>query len=525
MIGHTLGGLYDRAVQFFKDRPALIFGDTTYTYEEMGLNAARLANGLRRLGHQKGDRIAFLMSNCPEYVFCEYAAAKTGCVRVPLAVLLSGNDHVYMLNQSEAVSLIYHQKMTERVLAMIPHLETVKHFICVGPDAEAVPKGHLHLNEMMIQLEPDWGPEVEIDPEDLAGIYYTGGTTGKPKGVMLSHRAWVYTILIEMLEFEIAWNEVFAYPTPLTHAGGCLMLPVMLRGGKCVILDHFEPKLFMEAVEKNKVTATFLVPTMIYVLLDQPDLASHDLSSLRNVIYGASAIAPERLKQAINTFGPIFTQLFGQTEAPMMISCLPRASHVVADPQREREIFSSAGRPTFHAEVKLVDEQGREVAQGDSGEVTVRCANMMSGYFKNPEATAETVVDGWLHTGDIAKQDQEGFLYIVDRKKDMIISGGFNIFPREIEDVLFEHPAVKAAAVVGVPHPKWGEEVKAVVVLAPGGEASAEELIAFVKQRKGSLVVPKSLEFWPEIPLTNLGKVDKKAIRSKFWEGRDRMVS
>jgi fatty-acyl-CoA synthase len=209
----------------------------------------------------------------------------------------------------------------------------------------------------------------------------------------------------------------------------------------------------------------------------------------------------------------------------MTITALSREEHVIADPERERRIFSSAGRPTFHAQISIRDDNGSEVPKGKPGEIVVRCGNMMHGYFKNPEVTAETLKDGWLHTGDIAVQDEEGFIYIVDRKKDMIISGGFNIFPREIEDVLFEHEAVRSAAVVGVPHEKWGEEVKAIVVLHEGKTVSEEDLIKFVKERKGSLLAPKTIEFWDHIPLTNLGKLDKKAIRARFWTGRDRMVS
>lgn len=441
-----------------------------------------------------------------------------------MAVLLGSSDHIYMMNQAECCTLVYHERMAGRVKEMIPSLETVKHFICIGGDPSSVMEGHLHLQELLGTCVPEY-EKVPVDPEDLVGIYYTGGTTGKPKGVMLSHRAWVYTVLIEMLDFGFAWGEVFAYMTPLTHAGGCLMLPVLLRNGRCAILDHFDPKLFLEAVEREKITATFLVPTMVYILLDYPDLRKFDLSSLRNIIYGASAIAPEQLKQAINTFGPIMTQLFGQTEAPMTISALSREEHVIADPDRERQIFSSARRPTFHAQVRIVDDAGNDVKRGESGEIVVRCANMMHGYLKNPEATAGTIKNGWLHIGDIAKQDEESFLYIVDRKKDMIVSGGFNIFPREIEDALFEHGAVKGAAVVGVPHEKWGEEVKAIVVLHGEQTASEEELIAFVKERKGSLMAPKSIEFWDAIPVTNLDKLDKKLVRAKFWEGRDRMVS
>jgi len=524
MISMTIGDYYDRCVDFFGDRIALTFKDQSHTYREMGHKANCLLNALQKLGLKKGDKVSFLMANCPEYVFCEYAVAKSGCIRVPLAVLLGSNDHIYMMNQAECTTLIYHQRMAARVQEMIPQLETVKNFICVGGDPASLMKGHLDLQSLLEEYPPE--PEaVKIDPEDLVGIYYTGGTTGKPKGVMLSHRAWVYTILIEMLEFGFGWEEVFLYPTPLTHAGGCLMLPVLLRGGRCVIIDHFDPGLFLETIEREKVTMSFLVPTMIYVLLDYPDLRKYDLGSLRNLIYGASAIAPERLKQAINTFGPIFTQLFGQTEAPMTISALSREEHVVADPEREKKVLSSAGRPTFLTQLRLLDEHGNEVKKGEAGEVVVRCANMMHGYFKNPDASAETIQDGWLHTGDIAERDDEGFLYIVDRKKDMIVSGGFNIFPREIEDVLFEHPSVKNAAVIGVPHEKWGEEVKAIIVIHEGKSATQEELIRFVKERKGSLMAPKTVEFWDAIPLTNLGKVDKKVMRARYWEGKARLIS
>ena len=524
MITLTIGDLYDRCVEYYPDSVAITYHDQSYTYREMGYRADCLVTALSDLGLEKGDRVGFLMANCPEYIFCEYAVAKVGGTRVPLAVLLNPDDHIYMLNLVESTTLIYHEKMTERIKGMIPKLQTVKTYICVASDPANVMEGHLHLQTLMNRNEPtDF--KVDIDPEDLAGIYFTGGTTGKPKGVMLPHRAWVYTILIEMLEFDFGRQEVFAYMTPLTHAGGCLMLPVLLRNGRCVIMDHFDPGEFLKTVEREKVTITFLVPTMIYVLLDHPDLKNYNLESLKNVIYGASAIAPERLKQAITTLGPIFTQLFGQTEAPMAFSVLPREDHIIADPDRERQVFASAGRPTFHCEVRLIADDGNDAKPGDSGEIVVRCANMMSGYYKNPEATADTIKDGWLYTGDIAKKDEQGFIYIVDRKKDMIISGGFNIFPREIEDVLFEHPAVKDTAVIGVPHDKWGEEVKAVVVLRQEGAATEEELINFVKGKKGSLVAPKSIDFWEAIPLTNLGKVDKKTIRSKFWKGQDRMIS
>jgi len=524
MIHLNVGDLYDRAVEFYRDRTAIEFNEIRYTYNELGYNALCLANGLRDLGIGKGSKIGLFMKNCPEYLFCEYALAKIGAVRIPLAVLLGAQDHIYMMNQTECDTLIYHESLSDRVQSMIPNLESVKHFICISENPSGVVTGHHRLQTVIEEAKPH-KIEERIDIEDLVGIHYTGGTTGKPKGVMLSHRAWVYTVLMEILELGFGWEEAFGYFTPLTHGGGCLILPVLLRKGKCVILDHFSVEHFGMAVERYGITATFLVPTMIYMLLDYPELTEYDLSSLRNIIYGASAIVPERLKAGIEQFGPIFTQLFGQTEAPMILSALSRDEHLVTgDPEGEKARLSSAGRPAFHAEVRIEDDEGNRIARGEPGEIVVKCSNVMSGYFKNPEATKETLKDGWLHTGDIARQDGEGFLYIVDRKKDMIVSGGFNIFPSEIEDVLHEHPAVKSAAVIGVPHEKWGEEIKAIVVLEKGSKVDAQKLIEYVKSIKGSITSPKSVEFWDELPLTNIGKIDKKAIRAKFWKGKDRLV-
>ena len=310
----------------------------------------------------------------------------------------------------------------------------------------------------------------------------------------------------------------------ITHAAGCLLLPVLLRQGRCVILDHFEPDLLLGTIERERATVTLLVPTMIYILLDHPRRDAFDLGSLRNVLYGAAAIAPERLKQAIERFGPVFTQFFGQTEAPMALTSLPRELHDVADPVRQAQVYASAGIATYPTRIRLLDEQGQDVPEGEPGEIVAYAPNVMSGYFDDPAATAEALHDGWLHTGDIARRDADGYLTIVDRRKDMIVSGGFNVYPREIEDVLFEHPAVAQAAVIGVPHERWGEEVKALVALRPGHSVTEGELIEFVKARKGSLTAPKSVEFVAAIPVTNLGKVDKKTLRARYWSGRTRNV-
>ncbi len=519
----TIGDLYERAVLHGGDETALVEGEKSMTYAEVGRQAEGLLGSLQALGLGPGDRVAFLMKNCLEYVVCEYALAMAGVVRVPLAVLLGNEDHIYMMNFTECKALIYHEALADRVRAMAPHLETVEHWIVAAEESSLVDQGHLHL-QTLIEEAAGTGMRAEVEPEDLASIYFTGGTTGRPKGVMLSHRSWFYTYYVEMLDFDIAWGERLVMTTPMTHAAGCLILPVLLRRGRCVLVDHFDPDLLLSTIERERATATLVVPTMIYALLDHPGRDRYDVASLCNVLYGAAAIAPQRLREAIDVFGPVFTQFYGQTEAPMALTALSRELHVVDDPQREEAVLSSAGLATYQTKIRLMDDEGNEVPLGQPGEIVARSPNVMSGYYRNPEATAETVVDGWLYTGDIARMDANGFITIVDRKKDMIVSGGFNVFPREVEDVLFEHPAVRQAAVVGVPHEKWGEEVRAVVVLHPGAEVDAGELIEFVKSRKGSVMAPKTVEFRETIPVTNLGKVDRKAIRAAFWSGRDRMV-
>lgn len=515
----TVGELYDRAVSHGADRVAVTHGGHSVTYRQLGEDAGRLVAALQSLGIGPGSRVAFLMANCAEYVACEYAVAKCGATRVPLAVLLGDDDHVYMMNVARCKTLVYHHKLAGRVAATAPRLETVENFICVADDAASVPNGHLHL-QSLIAAQSAPGHAAAVDPEDIAGIYFTGGTTGRPKGVMLSHRSWFHTYQMEMLGFDIGWHETFVFATPMTHAAGCLLLPVLLRQGRCVILERFDPELLLATVAAERATAMLLVPTMVYALLDCPGRDAYDRSSLHNVLYGAASIAPERLRQALDVFGPVFTQFFGQTEAPMALVALSREAHLSDDPEEQARILASAGRATYGTCIRLLDDDGNEVSAGGTGEVVALAPNVMSGYLDNPEATAEALRDGWLYTGDIARLDADGLVTIVDRKKDMVITGGFNVYPREVEDVLFTHPAVQQAAVVGVPHPKWGEEVRALVVLRPGVEASEAELIEWVKVRKGSVMAPKKIAFVNGIPVTNLGKVDKKAIRAAIQSGR-----
>ena len=299
-----------------------------------------------------------------------------------------------------------------------------------------------------------------------------------------------------------------------------MLTPTLLKGGEFHVLPSFDVTSFLETIERERITATFVVPSMIYDLLDKAPLERYDLSSLETIIYGASPISPARLREAIERIGPKFCQLYGQTEAPNVVTYLSREDHDLSRPH----LLESCGLGLPPNQIKLIKEDGSEAAVGEAGEICVRGPLVMDSYWNSPEETAKAFKDGWLRTGDVARRDDRGFLYVVDRLKDMVISGGFNVFTREVEDCLAQHSSVASAAVIGVPHPRWGEAVAAFVVLRPGATATAEELIALVYRKKGAVQAPKSLEFVEALPLTAVGKVDKKVLRAPFWGAEGRAV-
>jgi fatty-acyl-CoA synthase len=430
---------------------------------------------------------------------------------------------IFMMKETQAAGLIYHEKFRQIVEQITPGYGDFKQVICLAGEEALVPKGERSLVRLISQGSAE-AVESRVREEDVYFILFTGGTTGVPKGVVHNHRTMVNSLMMELLDFGIGRNEVFLAATPLTHGAGALVAPVWLRGGSVVILDGFDPTRFLETIQRERITTSFMVPTMIYALLDHPELGKFDTSSLRNILYGAAPIAPERLREALEAFGPVFTQIYGQTEAPMALTALSREEHVLEGEEHEVARLASCGRPTLATRIKLVDEKGSEVPPGQPGEMVAWAPNIMLGYLNRPDLTDETIKGGWLHTGDVARRDEYGYLYIVDRAKDMIVSGGFNVFPKEVEDALHEHPAVAMAAVVGVPDEKWGEAVKAVVVRKPGMEATEQELIELCKEKKGSIMAPKSIDFRDVIPLTPLGKPNKKALREEYWKGQDRRV-
>jgi acyl-CoA synthetase (AMP-forming)/AMP-acid ligase II len=478
---------------------------------------SRYVQALEARGLGRGSPAAVLALNRPEVLFNMGASMLVGCRTTPLHPLGSLDDHAYVLEDAGVETLVFDPEFFgERAAELAARVPGLKNLLALGPG---------DVGEDYIALASTFAPRPlaapRADGTDIPGLAYTGGTTGKPKGVMGSYRSGAAMSQIMLTEWEWPDEPRFLMCTPLSHAGAAFFIPVLLLGGSLVVVPYFEPGLVLETIERERITATMVVPTMLYMLMDHPDFATRDLSSLETVYYGAAAMSPTRLAEAIDKLGPIFFQYYGQAEAPMTICVLRKDEHDVARPER----LATCGRPVPWVHVALLDDFGNEVPRGEPGEICVRGPLVMQGYWNKPEQTAEAFAGGWLHTGDIAREDDEGYYTIVDRKKDMIVSGGFNVFPREVEDVISSHPSVAAVAVIGVPDDRWGEAVKAVVVPRPGAEILADELIELVKRAKGSVHAPKSVDVAESIPLSPLGKPDKKALRAQYWQDADRLVN
>jgi acyl-CoA synthetase (AMP-forming)/AMP-acid ligase II len=356
-------------------------------------------------------------------------------------------------------------------------------------------------------------------------LFYTGGTTGVPKGAIHTHDSIMSVLMNLQAEFwRLQKSDVFLSGGSLAHANGFRFMVCFLQGAKFIIPDHFDPKDILETVEREKVTMVSTVPTTLIRLCSYPDIKKYNVESLRMVTYGAAPMPTDKLKDAIKIFGQRLTQSYGQAEALMAISRLPADEHILEGSEKEVGRLASAGWPYSTNEVRIVDPQDKEVKRGEIGEIVVRGKIVMKGYWQKPEATAEALKDGWIHTGDLGTMDEEGYIYLVDRKKDMIISGGYNIYAREVEDVLHSHPAVSEAAVIGVPDESWGEAIKAMVLLKPGQSVSEAELIKFCKERLASFKKPKSIEFVSALPRTAAGKISKKDLRAPYWAGQERAI-
>jgi fatty-acyl-CoA synthase len=470
---------------------------------------SQFVQALRSLGVGRGSRVATLSTNRPEVLYISNAIQVLAAVAVPMHPLAGLPDHLHVVLDAQADVLIFDAgRFDERAAELAQRAPGVK-LIALGKS----PQAH-DLCELAAGFVPAPLVAPNVEGSTIARLSYSGGTTGKPKALATTHRSSFACASIMLAEWE--WPNPLRVLScaPLSHAGSAMVLPTLLKQGTILIHPTFDPVKVMQAIQEYRINCMLVVPTMIYALLDHPRFHEFDLSSLETVFYGASAIAPARLKEAIERIGPVFFQFYGQAEAPMTITVLRKAEHDVNDMRR----LASCGRPVPWVRVALLDSNRRPVADGEPGEICVQGPLVMDGYRDNPELTALALDGGWLHTGDVAVRDPDGFLRIVDRTKDMIVSGGFNIYPREIEDIIGDHPAVAQVAVIGVAHPKWGEAVTALVVLRAGQAPAAEELIAMVAERKGKFQAPKVVEFIDSIPQTAVGKPDKKALRARFGQ-------
>ncbi|MFC5818722.1 acyl-CoA synthetase [Nonomuraea harbinensis] len=513
--------VFDMACAYYAERTALVDGERRLTYQEMSGWANRIANGLSELGVGKGDRVGLLMPNCLEFIPAMVGIWKSGAAMTQMPARATAEDFCFFLEEVQASTLIYHQAFDDAIAQIRDRLPNLKHVIRLASGGDTIP-GILDYQETFA-AQPTAPPAIELADDDLAFVGFTSGTTGVPKGVLQTHATWSHYAITAGLEIgDIRPGEVFAHGAPLTHFTQTFVMPVFMRGGTNVILPGLDLDLLLDAIERERVTATAVVPTIVYMLLDHPRRADADLSSLRTVIYAGSPMAPEGLRRALEAFGPIFVQTYAGTE-PGYMTCLRKEDHRLDTPEGE-ERLASAGRPMYHVDLTIRDPEGRALPVGEIGEICAAQPGQMAGYV-NSGLDPEVMQDGWVRSGDIGFVDELGYVFIVDRKKDMIVTGGFNVFPRQIEDVLVTHPAVAQCAVIGVPDDKWGEAVKAVVVTRPGAEVTAEELIALVKERKGSVWAPKSIDFAATLPANPSGKIDKRSLRAPYWAGRRRQVN
>jgi fatty-acyl-CoA synthase len=504
------------ALRRFPDRVAFRQDGVEWTYRQTSELVARWVSVLCARGLRPGEGVGVLSPNRPEVWLGQTATPMAGGRFTPLHPMGSLDDHRYVCDEAELRFLLVDPAYAERASALAEGCASVEGVFTFGPAAVGEDMSRLAAEAAPVPL--DGGPHAA---EDIAWLLYTGGTTGAPKAAMLAE----YTMAQAMMSVSIGWDlpkEMrYLASAPISHAAGLLVTPTLLAGGTVVLHKAFDPGRWLETVAAERITLSLLVPTMIYAVLDRPELDRTDLTSLETIMYGASAISPTRLAEGIARMGPVFCQLYGQTECLGVATSLWRAEHHAGDLHR----LSSCGRPIPGARVAVLDDEGLAAPDGAPGEICVKGASVMQGYWKQPELTAAAFRDGWLRTGDIAVRDEAGLYYIVDRKKDMIVSGGFNVFPREIEDVLARHPCVSNAAVIGVPDDKWGEAVKALVVVRPGESVDPAELIALVREHKGPVYAPKSVELVEQLPMTPVGKPDKKALRARYWQGRERQVN
>ncbi|MCW3840927.1 AMP-binding protein [Micromonospora yasonensis] len=509
---------FDRGVRLNPDGVAFVRPDGTgaVTYAEAEAITHRVAAALRRVGLPPGAPVAVASPNSPIVFPCVLGVLRAGCTWVTVNARSTPQEIATLLRTVDARALLYAAgAAVDQLRESVPSIE---HYVAMDEPAGDDPG----LDEWLAPAGTRV-PLPPLDEEAIAALIATGGTTGRSKVVRVSHRAFA-TMVAGFHAHMPERNPVHLVAAPMTHAAGAVVFPVLSAGGTNVVHSTVVPGEILASIERHRVTRLFLPPTAVYALLADPDVRRRDVSSLRYFLYGAAPMSVEKLKEALDVFGPVMAQFYGQTELPMLCTFLSPEEHAeaLADPALQRRL-ASCGRQSVVANVAVFGDDG-PCPTGEPGEIVVRSSLRMSGYLHEPEQTAAVRLDGgWQATGDVGYLDDDGYVYLVDRKRDLIISGGFNVFPSEVEQVIWAHPAVKDCAVIGLPDEKWGERVTAVVEVKPGAEVDAADLIALCKQRVGSVKAPKEVLF-RQLPRSAVGKVLKRELREEYWAGQARRV-
>lgn len=492
-------------------RVAIVAEERTVTFGQLRDRMLRVANAMLGLGAEPGDRVGILAENLPEYVECYYGVPTAGMALNFLNYRLHPKEWAWILNNAEARVLIVQDSYLDRITPLLAEIPSVEHVVVIGGKGRG---GFPDYDDLVGAARPV-EPDVRVNEDDTAWLLYTSGTTGFPKGAMLTHRNLTIAVIESVIEYEPQPDERNLVAFPLCHVSGYSVPVTHLRGGRIVLTPMFEPELWMRLVDEHGITGTAMAPTMLNFVLQHPKINEYKLTSLRGLGYGAAAMPVEVLRAAIERFGPIVYSGFGMTELGGNVLTFPKSAHERAI-HGEQHLLASCGTPMCLADVRVVDEKMQECPPGVVGEIVVRGEQVLKGYFRNEEGTKKAFEGGWFHTGDMARRDEEGFFYIVDRMKDMILTGGENVYSREVEEVLYLHPAVSEAAVIGVPDPTWGENVTAVIVLKPGMTATEAEIIGTVRDRLAGYKKPKKVIFVDELPKTVSGKIIKRELRERF---------
>ncbi len=504
-----LGDLVKRNAKRYPHKTSLVFGAARFTFDESNRRINSMANALLDLGLQRQDRVAILLDNCHQYIELYYAIPEAGGIVVPLNIALSATELAYIINDAGAKILVFGERLAPLVDSLLPQLSAVKTTVIVGAPAKDACS-----YEQLVTRYPATAPQVAVNEQDTACLLYTSGTTGMPKGVMHTHRSIIENGLNFIIGYHVNHDDIGLVVSPLFWGSGLVVniIPQCYTGGTLVIAENVTPEAILDVIQQEKVTSTFLTPPAITVILEHPQLGKHDLTRLRHVSFAGMPMPVDTLKRAIETVGNIFFQCYGMTESPCIAMIYHEDQVIEGSPEKVNRL-SSCGREDPNVELRVVDEDGRDVPPGQVGEIISRGEHLMKGYWRMPQATAEALRDGYMHTGDLATIDEDGYIYLVGRKKDLIVSGGQTVYALAIEEVLYQHPWVAEAAVIGVPDPKLGEAVKAVVVARQGNQVTAAEIIDFCRQRLPEYACPHSVVFREKLPRSASGKILKRMLQ------------